>query len=434
MSTRMRVILTMVMAFGLLGTMPAAAAEPGTGTTGRYIASLSPAAISHGIDSQTVADQDGVLLLRDFPALHEFSVELDSPQLAVLRADSRVLSIMPDSPIDLASVDSDPAMSRVQADSVSLPVGVGSASDVNVAVLDTGIDPSHPALNVVGGYNCVSGDVTHYGDTVGHGTHVAGIIGATDTGNGIHGVAPGARLWAVKIFDNEGNSTVSEFLCGVNWVADHANTIQVVNFSAVFVGVNSGGCGVTTSGFLLDPVHMAVCELVDTLNIPVVAAAGNYGSMGSSQLPSAYPQAISVGAIVDTDGLPGGQGPQTKWGLDDQRAGFSNYGPTVTIFAPGVDIVSTAPYGGYREMSGTSMAAPFVAGAVALYRLVHPDATPAQIKNALVVSGDRGNWAHQPLLDVPRFLSTDPNVEVRSNDVAFPTDPFATGSLSISLN
>jgi subtilisin len=433
MSGRIRVVVAIMVAIVLLGTVPAAASEQENAAASRYIVALSPGAIDEGLDAQTVAAHDGVVVLSDFSALHEFSTELDPTQYAAMTTDSNVRSIMPDLTVHLASVDSDLAMERVQADNVTLPEGVGSPSDINVAVLDTGIDPNQPALNVVGGYSCISGGASEYGDVNGHGTHVAGIIGATDTGSGIHGVAPGARLWAIKVFDDDGLASLDHFLCGANWVAEHADTIQVVNFSAIFIGNNSGGCGVSTAGLLLDPVHLAVCQIVDQLGIPIVAAAGNFGSMSSMQLPAAYPEAISVGAIVDTDGLPGGLGPQTQYGLDDQRASFSNYGPTVTLFAPGVDIVSTRPLSGYVSMSGTSMAAPIVTGAVVLYLLAHPDATPAQIKNALIASGDPGDWAPQPLLDIPRLLATDPSVELPSSNLVGPSDPFATSSVSISL-
>jgi subtilisin family serine protease len=425
----------------LLGTAPAAASDTAQNDVASYVLSLSPAAIDSGVDSSDIAAQYGVNLERDFPALHEFSLLLTSTQAALLTSDPDIAAIIPDSSAYLTddsaveSSDSDPSavvaavdqragVERIQADTASLPDGI-SASDINVAVLDTGVSTKQPALNVVGGYNCVGGDITSYGDANGHGTHVAGIIGARDTGSGPRGVVPGAQIWAVKVFDSDGEATISDFLCGVNWIAQHADTIQVVNFSAIFPRVNTGGCGVTSTGQVIDPVHQAICFLVNDLGIPFVVAAGNGGSMASNVTPATYPESISVGAIVDTDGKAGGLGERTKWGLDDTRARFSNYGPSVTVFAPGADILSTTVYGGYISMSGTSMAAPFVTGAVALYRRVHPDATPAQIKNVLVASGDPGTWAVQPLLDVPRLLATDPSVVPVARPV---TDPLAIGS------
>jgi subtilisin len=438
MSSQVRVVFVVVVFLTLLGGAPASASDATQSDVASYVLSLSPGAIDAGVGSNDVAARYGVDLERDFSALHEFSLMLTTEQAALASHDPDVAAIIPDSAVYLtddpagessdsgtvAAVDQRTGVERIQADTASLPDGI-RASDVNVAVIDTGVSTKQPALNVAGGFNCLDGDVSSYGDAHGHGTHVAGIIGGRDLGSGPRGVVPGAQIWAIRVFDSSGESTVSNFLCGVNWVAQHAAMIQAVNFSAIFARVNVGGCGVSSTGQVIDPVHQAICLLVDDLGIPFVAAAGNGGSMASNVTPATFPETISVGAIVDTDGKPGGLGERTKWGADDSRAGFSNYGPTVTLFAPGVGILSTTIYGGYVSMSGTSMAAPFVTGAVALYRLVHPDATPAQIKNALVASGDPGTWATQPLLDVPRFLATDPGVVPASRPI---TDPLAFGS------
>lgn len=431
----MRVGLALLVTVILLGTAPAAASDAPPSERANYIVSLSPAAIDAGIDGGAIAERYGASLTNVFPALHQFSVLLTAGEVGQLRADADVAALMPDGPAYLADVEDetvnengvmiDPrsGIDRIHADQVSLPAGIDPA-DVNVAVLDTGVSSKQPALNVVGGYNCLDGDQSSYGDVKGHGSHVAGIIGARDMGSGPRGVVPGASIWSIRVFDSDGLSKVSKVLCGLNWVAEHADTIQAVNFSAVFAEVNNGACGTTTSGNVLDPVHQAICRIVDDLGIPFVVAGGNFGSMGSSVTPAAYAETIAVGAIVDTDGLPGGLGNRTKYGEDDTRASISNYGPTISIFAPGVNILSTTPLGGYITMSGTSMAAPFVTGAVALYRLEYPEATPAQIKNALIASGDPGSWSTQPLLDLPRLLATDPSVVP---DIAPVRDPLAFG-------
>ena len=431
----MRVLLALLVALALLGTVPAAASDAPPSEPASYIVSLSPEAITSGIDGQVIAARYGATLEAGFPALHQFSVLLTPSEVGQLRADPDITALMPDGAAYLADVEDDAfdgsqttinprsGIDRIRADQVSLPAGFDPA-DVNVAVLDTGVSDKQPALNVVGGYNCLSGDQSSYGDVKGHGSHVAGIIGARDLGSGPRGVVPGASIWAIRVFDSDGQSTMTKILCGLNWVAEHADTIQVVNFSAVFSQVNTGACGMTSSGNVIDPVHQAICQIVDDLGIPFIVAGGNFGSMASFVTPAAYAETIAVGAIVDTDGLPGGLGSNTKWGADDTRATFSNYGPTISIFAPGVNILSTTPIGGYVSMSGTSMATPFVTGAVALYRIEHPDATPAQIKNALIASGDPGNWSTQPLLDLPRLLATDPNVVPA---VAPVRDPLAFG-------
>lgn len=435
MKSRMRVLLALLVTVVLLGTAPAAASDAPPRERSSYIVSLSPAAVDAGVDGQTIAERYDAPLIHDFPALHQFNVLLTADEVVQLRANSDVAALMSDGPAYLADVEDDAADSvassvdprsgidRIHADQVSLPAGIDPA-DVNVAVLDTGVSSKQPALNVVGGYNCLDGDQSSYGDVKGHGSHVAGIIGARDMGSGPRGVVPGASIWSIRVFDSDGQSTLSKVLCGLNWVAEHADTIQVVNFSAVFAQVNTGACGVTSTGNVIDPVHQAICQIVDNLGIPFVVAGGNFGSMASFVTPAAYTETIAVGAIVDTDGQPGGLGGSTKFGRDDTRASFSNYGPTISIFAPGVNILSTTPLGGYITMSGTSMATPFVTGAVALYRIEYPEATPEQIKNALVASGDPGNWSTQPLLDLPRLLATDPSVVPT---VAPVRDPLAFG-------
>ena len=435
MGPTMRVVLALLVTGILLGTAPAAASDAPQSERASYIVSLSPAAIDSGIDAQTIAARYDTPLADDFPALHQFSVLLTADEVSQLRADADVAALMPDGAAYLADVEDDTrdsdaslvdprsGIDRIHADQVGLPAGTDPA-DVNVAVLDTGVSSKQPALNVVGGYNCLDGDQSSYGDVKGHGSHVAGIIGARDMGSGPRGVVPGASIWSIRVFDSDGQSTLSKVLCGLNWVAEHADTIQVVNFSAVFAQVNTGACGVTSSGNVIDPVHQAICQIVDDLGIPFVTAGGNFGSMASFVTPAAYTETIAVGAIVDTDGLPGGLGGSTKWGADDTRAAFSNYGPTISIFAPGVNILSTTPLAGYVTMSGTSMATPFVTGAVALYRLEYPEATPVQIKNALIASGDTGRWSTQPLLDLPRLLATDPSVVPA---VAPVRDPLAFG-------
>jgi len=136
--------------------------------------------------------------------------------------------------------------------------------------------------------------------------------------------------------------------------------------------------------------------------VTLVVAAGNDGKDASNTIPAAYPEVIAVGAIVDTDGKPGGLGPSTSYGADDTRASFSNYGSVVDLYAPGVSILSTVPGGGYQRWSGTSMATPHVTGAAALYLRQNPGASPAQVRSYLLANGEAGTWDSygQPLVRV----------------------------------
>src|SRR6185295_8943941 len=149
--------------------------------------------------------------------------------------------------------------------------------------------------------------------------------------------------------------------------------------------------------------------------ITVVAAAANDSHNAAKNIPASYNEVITVSALADTDGRPGGLGGDAcfSWGgydKDDTFANFSNYGADVDIMAPGKCILSTVPGPGYAYMSGTSMAAPTVAGAVALYKSSRPNATPAEVREALRYLGNL-NWktwtdpdpSHEPLLDVSRI-------------------------------
>jgi hypothetical protein len=158
-------------------------------------------------------------------------------------------------------------------------------------------------------------------------------------------------------------------------------------------------------------MHRAVCRVVHA-GITVVAAAGNNSASAAGMIPAAYNEVITVSALADTDGRPGGLGGHAcyswnSYDQDDTFANFSNYGSDVDIIAPGKCILSTLPGNAYGVKSGTSMAAPLVTGAAALYKSSRPNATPAQVRAALISMGNL-NWKtwtdpdkwHEPLLDV----------------------------------
>ena len=143
----------------------------------------------------------------------------------------------------------------------------GSDDRVNadVAIFDTGIDRSHPDLNVAGGYNCSSTNRAAWGDGNGHGTHVAGTVGALDNGSGVVGVAPGVRLWAVRILGSDGSGLISWYVCGMDWIAAQRDPtdptrplIEAVNMSVAKSGSDDHNCGYTNK----DAMHKAICRLV----------------------------------------------------------------------------------------------------------------------------------------------------------------------------
>ena len=242
-----------------------------------------------------------------------------------------------------------------------------------MAVLDTGLDLDHPDLNGAPGTNCITAGASPEDDN-GHGTHVAGTIAAKNTGAGVVGVAPGTRVYAVKVLDSRGSGYTSDSICGMDWAAatrtdgDPGNDISVVNMSLGGSGPRLGTCSLTQ-----DAQHEALCRST-AAGITYVVAAGNdstrFDRTSSPKTPAAYPEALTVTAMADGDGKPGGLGGSFCSTTDDRYAGFSNWartsaGEAHTIAAPGVCILSTARGGGQAMLSGTSMATPHVAGAVA---------------------------------------------------------------------
>jgi len=221
---------------------------------------------------------------------------------------------------------------------------------------------------------------------------VAGIIAALDNSIGVVGVAPQAKLIPVKVLDRTGSGTWSSVICGIDWVTANASSlgIKVANMSLGGTGTSDNNCGNTNS----DALHKAVCRSRDA-GVTYVVAAGNESGSASKLVPAAYDDAvITVSALADSDGKPGGLGPKTSYGPDDTFATFSNYGSIVDLGAPGVSIYSTYKGGKYATMSGTSMASPHVAGVAALYISGNPGSTWIQVRDGLKALGEALGFGH----------------------------------------
>jgi subtilisin len=244
--------------------------------------------------------------------------------------------------------------------------------DADIAILDTGIDLDHADLNVFHERSFIPGTI-NADDDHGHGTHLAGVAAAKDNSFGIVGIAPGARLWAIKVLESSGMGEISTLIKGLDYINQHQNQVDVA--------VLSLGCE-CESGALDIAINNSI-----KAGITIVVAAGNEGKDARTFTPANNPEVITVSAIADTDGKCGGNGPPTPYGADDMLASFSNYGDVVDISAPGVDIYSTFKSNSYTKLTGTSMAAPHVAGAAALYISLHPEASPNDVKNYLLTSG-----------------------------------------------
>jgi subtilisin family serine protease len=232
---------------------------------------------------------------------------------------------------------------------------------VRLALLDTGVDPTHPELRdrldpEVGLYNAVmrNKDVR---DGHGHGTHTAGIaLASLGNGAGGAGVAPGVSLMAIQVLSSNGSGTTKSIALGFTYAA--SNGAKVINASLAV--------------YRRDKVLEAAIQQALDRDVAIVASAGNLGKENDPEtaphLPSTHPGVIEVAA---TD-------------ASDRVAEFSNFGKTVTVAAPGVDVWSTLPTKngapGYGLMSGTSMASPCAAGVVALIRSQHPGWSRTQVK------------------------------------------------------
>ncbi len=279
--------------------------------------------------------------------------------------------------------------------------------DVDIAIVDSGIESGHPDLNVAGGVNCL-GDGKGWADQDGHGTLVSGFAAAIDNRFGVVGVAPGARVWAVRVAQPDGYIPDAALLCGLDWVAEHAGTIEVANLSLGDDDRDNGNCGDYSAPGRSDPLHQAICRVADA-GVVIVAAAGNESMDARRSVPAAYPEVIAVSAITETDGKVGGLGP-APWCLpgeaDDHLATFSNYGPAIDIAAPGVCVTSTYLGGLYATANGTSFATPHVSGAAALVMQNHPYVSPERVKELVLAAaahdpiyGDRDNIT-EPVLHV----------------------------------
>ncbi|MDO8469960.1 MAG: S8 family peptidase [bacterium] len=276
---------------------------------------------------------------------------------------------------------------------VNAPANSNKGAGIGVAVIDTGIYLTHPdlAANIIANKNCLSSKKNGNDDN-GHGTHVAGTIAALDNAVGVVGVAPQAKLLAVKVLNSQGSGTWSSVICGIDWVTQNAAryNIKVANMSLGGTGTSDSNCGATNG----DALHRAICRSRDA-GVTYVVAAGNNAANSNSFVPAAYDDAVvTVSALADSNGAPGGTGPATPNGPDDTFATFSNYGSVVDLGAPGVNILSTWKGGTYATLSGTSMASPHAAGAVALYIKSHPGALWTSVRDALRTAGEALGFGH----------------------------------------
>jgi len=324
-----------LIAFGLISLIWVAGVDAQGDAKSRVIITFRDAPT--GSDIRKVSDAGGTVT-RLFKIVPSLAAELPASAIESLRADPRVLVVEQDRRVQLldAELDSSWGVKHIGAGLVH-PTNQGAG--VKVAVIDTGIDYNHPDLdaNYAGGYDFVNNDSNPMDDQ-GHGTMVSGVIAAEDNGTGVVGVAPQARLYAVKVLGANGSGWESDVIAGVDWA--RANGAQVVNMS---LGSSSASYSFQTA---IANAHNA--------GLVLVAAAGNSGTCPPGGDTVIYPARFSqVIAVAATDS-------------SDVRACFSSIGPAVDIAAPGVSVWTAYRGGSYRSASGTSLASPHVAGTAAL--------------------------------------------------------------------
>jgi type VII secretion-associated serine protease mycosin len=352
-----------------------------------------------GVDRQTAAgvlQAQGIMPGRLVPGTSFQQIDTAGrPPVEVreeLAADSRVAAVELNFVRTMSATPNDPQYAAGQRylETMRLPEAwdvTKGAETVDIAVLDTGVDLSHPdlAARLTTGFDFVNNDPDP-ADDQGHGTMVAGVAAAeAGNGRGIAGAAWMARIMPVKVLDSAGEGSDATISAGVVWAADHG--AEVINLS---LG------GPPDAEILRAAVAYAISK-----GSVVVAAAGNDGSMGPTY-PAAYPGVVAVG------------GTDPEGGLTE----FSTHGDWVDVAAPAWNVSSTALTRGgeerYGVASGTSFAAPLVSGVAALLRVRHADWTPAQVRDRLTATAaDRGQYGVDPyygfgLVDAAAALGGQP--------------------------
>ena len=377
-------------------------------------------------------------------ALNGLAVKANSEKIDKIRKDPRVLFVEQDKEFHILAQSLPTGINRINAElnTIAKIDGVNDFLNVDIAIVDTGIASANPDLKIAGGVNFVGTNAAAWNDGHGHGTHVAGTVAASDNAIGVVGVAPDARLWAVKVLDDSGTGTLIDIVEGIDWITANAGTIEVANLSLGGSGSDDGNCGYTN----FDSFHTAICNSV-AKGIVYVVAAGNSNANAMNHIPAAYDEVITVSAIADFNGLPGGGGsPTCRTDVDDTFADFSNYGTDVDIAAPGVCILSTWKDGTYVYASGTSMATPHVSGAAALYIIANGKPTNSagvqQVKQGLLnfatpqndpngFTGDPDIYK-EPLLDVQSISNSQPLHDVAVTSLDSPNS--ATQGDTVTIN
>ncbi|SDD47546.1 S8 family peptidase [Actinokineospora iranica] len=350
-------------------------ADQSTAIPGSYIVILKDATKADAL----AAKHGGTIKQRYSAVARGYAAAMSERQAKRLAADPAVAYVEADQTVRLTADQANPpswGLDRI--DQRDLPLDskysyASTASNVNAYVIDTGINFGHTEFGgrAVSGIDTVDND-SDATDCQGHGTHVSGTIGGST-----YGVAKGVKLIGVRVLNCQGSGSTSGVIAGVDWVtANHAKP-AVANMSL----------GGPVSTALDQAVRRAI-----TAGVTFAVASGNSGANACNYSPARVTEALTVNASTRTDA----------------RASFSNYGTCTDLFAPGEGITS-AWIGGStasRTISGTSMAAPHVAGAAALYLAANPSASPAAVNSAVITAATTGKITNPGTGSPNRLLHT----------------------------
>ncbi len=350
-------------------------------------------------------------IIKKYPFLSAFLITIPLSNIDELEAEVSVLNVVENKKVEgLSDHSMELSNTSIQGGDFEdwgiAHSGIGQAwtngysgKGIKIGVFDSGIDTTHTDLRIAGGVSFIN--ETHpdryrypsYHDFNGHGTHVAGTIGALKNDRGVIGVAYNSSIYAVKVFDETGSSDTSTLLAGIDWAIQQ--DMDIINLS---LGGQTG----------YGDLELAFQAAYDR-GMVVVAAAGNDDEVDNSGVdyPAVYSSTIAVAAIDQ----------------NDQKATFSSVGPEVDISAPGVMIASTYIGDQYAYLSGTSMATPYVSGFLALLKQKFPLATNQELQSMLVNSAvDLGTPGHDDYTgwgkifwNEAKFTLGSSNGEVRNN-------------------